>query len=223
MTTAVYFDLDGTLLEYTASFDALARRVLPVEATDAMLDTYSEAVLAGLTEQADRPYERAFETVAADHGLDLDAAALADAYVDAEVGATYVPPAVLELVETAAARHDVGILTNGDGRMQRRKLAAHGLAERVDTVLVSNEVGVRKPDTRIFALARERLPAATHVYVGDTYAEDIVPAREAGFETVYVGDDPNVETPVRATDTAHLASLLVPLLDSDAHVDADPA
>jgi putative hydrolase of the HAD superfamily len=59
--------------------------------------------------------------------------------------------------------------------MQRRKLAEHGLADLVDTGIVSNEVGSRKPDQDVFEEARKRLPAETFVYVGDTFEEDIGP------------------------------------------------
>lgn len=97
-----------------------------------------------------------------------DPAAMAEEYVDREVEATRVPPAVRRLVETVAERHPTGILTNGDGRVQRRKAAAHGLDGLVDTVVVSNDLGIRKPDRGIFREAVDRLPADTHVYVGDT-------------------------------------------------------
>lgn len=116
------------------------------------------------------------------------------------------------MFETVAARHPTGILTNGHGPTQRAKLAEHGFDDLVDAILVSNELGVRKPVPGIFEEARERLPADTHVYVGDTYEEDVVPARDQGFETVYVGDGDH-EAPVAADGTGALASLLVPLLD----------
>ncbi len=209
--TAVYFDLDGTLLEYTRPFDDLVAETLPVEATDAMCRTYSEAVLRSLRSVEDSPYEQAFDAVATEHGLNLDAAALADAYIEREVAATRVEDSVFELVEAVATSHPTGILTNGEGRVQRRKLEAHGLDELVDTVLVSNELGVRKPESRVFETAKERLPADTHLYVGDTYEDDIVPAGKNGFETVYVGEERR-DAPVSADGTAAPAGVLNALL-----------
>jgi len=95
--------------------------------------------------------------------------------------------------------------------MQRRKLEEHGLDDLADAVVISNEVGVRKPNPQIFETAKERLPAESYLYVGDTFEEDIAPAREAGFETVYIGDD-RPDAPVSARRTAALASLLLPLV-----------
>ncbi|WP_206664906.1 HAD family hydrolase [Halorubrum salsamenti] len=212
MTATVYFDLDGTLLDYAVPFEELFARTLPTDPTEEMVKTYSERVLRGIERVESDPYERAFDAVRERYDLDVNPAALATEYVELEAGATRLAPAVRALVATVADRHDVGVLTNGDGRMQRRKLAEHGLDDLIDAVIVSNEVGARKPSRAIFDAARERLPAETTVYVGDTYDEDIVPAREAGFETVYVGDEDPSDRSVTAPGTEALASLLVPLL-----------
>jgi len=212
VTTAVYFDLDGTLLQYDRPFDDIVRGVLPDGTPDAAVDTYTEAVLAALSEQREDPYERAFAVACEGHDLDADPDALAAEYRDREVAATRVPDAARTLLETVADRHPTGILTNGEGRMQRRKLAAHDLESAVDAVLVSNAEGVRKPDPAIFDLAREALPADIHVYVGDTYEDDVGPAREAGFEAVYVGGER--AAPFAADGIEELAAVLVPLLSA---------
>lgn len=212
MTTTVYFDLDGTLLEYDTPFGELFAQVLPVDPTEEMTVRYSERLLAGISEIADDPYERAFAAVCDAYDLDADPEALASEYVKTEAEATHVAPVVTELVEAVATRHRTGILTNGDGRMQRRKLDMHGFTDLVETVIVSNEVGVRKPDQAIFEEAKDRLPADTYVYIGDTFEEDVVPAREAGFEAVYVGAEHHPDAPVTTMGTEELASVLLPLL-----------
>jgi putative hydrolase of the HAD superfamily len=213
MTTALYFDLDGTLLSYTEAFDDMVAAVLPCKATQPMLDTYTEAVLGEIDEMTESPFEHAFGTVCREYGIDADPSTLAAEYRNREAAATAVPPAVRDLVTHLADRHPVGILTNGDGPMQRRKVEAHGLDDLVDTVLVSNELGVRKPDPAIFDIARERLPADRHVYIGDTYEEDIVPAADCGFLTAYVGNDVGPAATVSAAATADLATFLAALLD----------
>jgi len=137
--------------------------------------------------------------------------------VEAEVGATRVFPQVRELLAVVSERHRTGILTNGDGELQRQKLEAHRLDEYVETVIVSNEIGVRKPEPGIFEEAKRRLEAEAYVYVGDTYEEDIVPAREHGFEAVYVGEEHQPDAAVSTSGTEELASLLVPLFESATH------
>lgn len=210
MTTAVHFDLDGTLLTYAEPFDDLVAATLP-DPTPAMVETYTERVLSALRASESDPYERAFAAVVDAFDLAADPAALASDYVEREVAATRLDPPARRLVETVADAHPTGVLTNGHGPTQRAKIREHGLDRLVDEVVVSGEVGVRKPDPGIFDRARERLPADRHVYVGDTFAEDVVPARDLGFETVYVGDE-DVDAPV-AADREALSGLVLALLD----------
>jgi putative hydrolase of the HAD superfamily len=213
MTTTVYFDLDGTLLEYTVSFSEIFARTLPVNSTDEMHDTYTDHVLRGITELENFPYERAFSAVCEKYDLNQDPKTLATDYIENEVEATYMLPSVRQLVKSIATYHQIGILTNGDGRMQRRKLDEHGLDDLVEAIVISNEVGARKPERDIFEEAKKRLPADTFVYIGDTFEEDIVPARKQGFKTVYVGDDHRPDAPVTTRGTEELATLLLPLFE----------
>ena len=62
-------------------------------------------------------------------------------------------------------------------------LASHGLARWFDTVVVSGEVGVRKPDPAPFRLALERLGVLPEraVHVGDHPPHDEKGARAAGM------------------------------------------
>jgi putative hydrolase of the HAD superfamily len=58
----------------------------------------------------------------------------------------------------------------------------------VDTVVSSADVGLRKPDPRIFELALERLDVAPSqaVHVGDHYYADMVGAGSVGMVPVLI-------------------------------------
>ena len=75
----------------------------------------------------------------------------------------------------------VGLVSNGGSATQRAKLRRLGLA--FDAVVISGEVGLRKPDPRIFRLALRRLGATPGgaVMVGDDARLDLAPARELGL------------------------------------------
>lgn len=64
------------------------------------------------------------------------------------------------------------------------------LDELFHCVIDSSEVGVRKPDPRIFELALEQLgvPAARAVFLDD-YAGNVAAARRVGMQGVLVSDD----------------------------------
>ena len=88
--------------------------------------------------------------------------------------------------------HDLGVtvrvLSNSDGAYQRTKLAAVGLGHLADTGFYSGELGVAKPDPRIFKIAADRLGLATEkiIYVGDRWDVDVVGSRAAGMRPVWL-------------------------------------
>jgi len=81
----------------------------------------------------------------------------------------------------------VGILSNWDIRLRSMLERWPGLV--VDTIVVSAEEGIEKPDRAIFALACTRLntdPSAT-VMVGDSWTHDVEGARAAGLTGWHFG------------------------------------
>jgi len=91
--------------------------------------------------------------------------------------------AALRLVREAGL--GAAVISNSNGTV-RSILRTVGLAEHLDFVLDSFEVGVEKPDLRIFALAIERAGVAPDeaVYVGDLYTVDVRGARATGMDAI---------------------------------------
>jgi putative hydrolase of the HAD superfamily len=82
----------------------------------------------------------------------------------------------------------LAVITNAAGLYQRGKLAAVGLVDVFDVVVIAEEVGVAKPDAEIFQLACRRLRIAPHqaVHVGDRLEVDAVGAVRAGLTGVWL-------------------------------------
>jgi len=82
----------------------------------------------------------------------------------------------------------MGVVSNADGRV-RALLERAGLAPFLEVVIDSSEVGVEKPDHRIFLAATERFGTAPSAcaYVGDIYEIDVLGARAAGLHPVLIG------------------------------------
>lgn len=127
----------------------------------------------------------------------LAAAAVRDAaLVDELVGAfgaarraiALVDPLAEDTLEDLARDHRLGLITNGAGDVQREKLAATALAPRFDAIVISAELGVGKPDRRIFeaALAALGVPAGDAVVVGDSLDRDVAGAHRAGVRSVWL-------------------------------------
>ena len=92
----------------------------------------------------------------------------------------------------------VGILTNGFSEQQRGKLARFPeIAERAAFVTISEEVGVMKPDPRLFEHVRQQaaetlggdVPASDLLYVGDSYHSDVVGGTGAGWPVAWFRGD----------------------------------
>ncbi len=86
-----------------------------------------------------------------------------------------------------ARKHPMAVVTNGS-KSQQDKIEALGASRYFEVVLVSEELGIAKPDPRIFRQALSRLNTAPDrsVFVGDSMEHDIAGARNAGMMTVYI-------------------------------------
>ena len=82
----------------------------------------------------------------------------------------------------------LGIITNGKSKTQRSKIKLLGFEEIFDEIIVSEEVGAEKPDTKPFEIMSERLGIAPEnlIYVGDFPVNDIEASRKAGYTPVWV-------------------------------------
>lgn len=189
MTSSYWFDLDGTLVTYEVSFAQLLAETLGDEPSEAHHETFRRRLFTAFETFESNPYRRGFEALAEDHDLSVDPATAARDYRERELQASTLATGATTVLEHVSTMGSIGILTNGNGEMQRAKLEYHGLEDHADAIIISNEVEVRKPDPGIFELAKERLPADRHVYVGDTYEEDIQPALDAGFVPIHVRHD----------------------------------
>jgi putative hydrolase of the HAD superfamily len=118
------------------------------------------------------------------------------------------PDAAAALSTLARRGYRLGVISNADGRV-RGLLAQAGLSAYFELVIDSSEVGLEKPDPRIFLAAAERLglePAAC-AYVGDIYEIDVVGARGAGLDAILIGPGDAPDDTLRVAGLAELLPL----------------
>ena len=99
----------------------------------------------------------------------------------------------------------LGVISNADGRV-RGLLERAGLSAYLELVVDSAEVGVEKPDPRIFLAATGRLglPPSACAYVGDIYEIDYVGAQRAGLQALLIGSGEAPEGVARVADLSQL-------------------
>lgn len=192
MTTAVYFDLDGTLVSSTVDEE------LPIVADEFDLAVDDDAVhlfnaLVRQYFQRNIPdgYYRAVKTWRTHYEEDFDADAFTEELKHQKVENTVLNDGVTSLLDDLADDVPIGLLTNGAGDIQHEKLEKHGLSGYFDPILISGEIATMKPNDAIYRLAKDEVPADRHVYVADRLADDIVSAQENEFVGVFVSEEPS--------------------------------
>ena len=104
------------------------------------------------------------------------------------------------------------LVTNMTAQIQYRKLRKLGLGSLFDTLVISEEAGMEKPDPAIFAYALHKtgLRAGNCVHIGDSFNGDVLGARGAGIPSIWFSSDtqshPGYERISRLAD-------LLPLLE----------
>lgn len=226
---AVLFDLDDTLYDQAIPFARAVHAVVgPIEgATDAALYAASRAhsgeIFAAYGEGRDPTqamYARRMIATLADFDCPVteDVALQIQRRYMARTGNPIELSAPMRgLLDDLAARNvRLGVVTNGNGERQRAKARQLGLDRWMPAraIVVSEDVGLAKPDPAIFALGAQRLdvPAEACVFVGDSIDADVRGAQAAGMAAVWIDrrDAPapaGARFPVVRTD-AELRALL---------------
>src|SRR5262249_37606871 len=71
---------------------------------------------------------------------------------------------------------------------QNTKIDVLGLRPLLSCVVVSETVGVKKPDARIYQIAQDtlKMPAAAIAFVGDNPMLDVIGPRQAGMKAIWL-------------------------------------
>lgn len=100
----------------------------------------------------------------------------------------FIDPQTVPILGALKQNKTVGLLSNFDHPPHvRRVLSDNGLENCFDSVIISGEVGVKKPDPAIFSFGLEQTGLAPDnvVYVGDTQ-EDVAGAIAAGIRPIFL-------------------------------------
>jgi putative hydrolase of the HAD superfamily len=112
---------------------------------------------------------------------------LADTYLDYYSRQTFTMPGAKEILRYLQPQYRLGVLSNGFSAVQYAKLDRMELTDTFEFTIFSQEVGALKPSTKIFKAAESAAatPADRLAYIGDSYENDIVGAKDAGWLAVH--------------------------------------
>ena len=222
------FDADGTLFDYDRAETAAFRRTFE-QGGHPFHDEYSN-VYREVNSQIWREFERGeitadalrverFARLFARLDLPIDAAGFSASYLHNLGQQADLIDGAAEIVQTLSHRYQMIVLTNGLRDVQKARMAGCGLQSFFAAVVISDEVGVAKPDPRIFDIAFARMgnPRRDQVLmIGDGLSSDIRGAVNYGIDACWFNPAGAAQPdglPIRY-EVARLSDLL-PLLATD--------
>ena len=107
----------------------------------------------------------------------------------------YLMPDAERVVKYLAGKYPLTIISNGFKEVQYYKFAHSGLADCFAHTIISEEVGVNKPQPEIFRIALELngIRQEEAVMIGDSYSSDIAGARNAGIDQIWLHEGASPE------------------------------
>ena len=204
MIDTLLFDLDDTLVAYEAVTDVSWRQacgtllspdLVPLETACQTIQKHSsrywsdeERSRAGRQDMVSARRAivgSAFEEL----GLpEEQAVQVADLFSKVRIDNMYVLPGAVETLSRFQAKGlKMALITNGDSAGQRAKISRFGLARFFSSVLIEGELGIGKPDPRVFREAMRQLDSESRhaLMVGDNLIWDVEGARAVGIRGVW--------------------------------------
>ena len=219
---AIFFDLDGTLLDTASDFINVVHQMQTMDQLP-LIDP--EIIYKNVSEGSRKLVELAYQLTPGSQELEDKRNELLDVYDRHISRADRASPAMLypgmrRLLNTLDDKNIIwGIITNKPASYAELLITQNGLKERTQTLICPDHVSRTKPDPESLILACQQTNVEPEhcLYIGD-HVRDIEAGKAAGMTTVaalygYIKDDDNPAT-WQADHSINQASELLPLLDS---------
>ena len=201
------FDLDGTFIDYAGAQKYAAAHIMDVLELEQCTDTLNkilgfldgkiiqdiEACKPSAIEPGSNEMRQAFRKT----GLVVDPVEFIELYFEGLEKHGEPLPGIIDLLSSLKGKCTIGIVSNGPGTVQRKRLQISGLMEYIDLIVLSCEVGFAKPDSEILRYAIKLADSKTYdtLFIGDSAGSDMGAANAAGVDFVFVRPDGDFSAP----------------------------
>lgn len=192
-------DNDNTLMDFSAAEHHALRQTLTavgIDPTDETCALYSgindalwKALERGETTQKALKVERFRQLFEAMGRTDLNADEVAALYADNLSTRADLMPWAMEFMEAIHGKMKIALVSNGVSAIQRGRLSRCAFTPMLDAVIISEELGVSKPDPAMVYAALEALGCTDKceaVLLGDSLSADIPAAVNAGIDSIFL-------------------------------------
>jgi putative hydrolase of the HAD superfamily len=203
MIKHIFFDLDRTLWDFEInSHETLLELCHTYNLKDKGISNYEEFIKnyknhneqlwdlyrVNKISQQDLRRERFLRALADYNVVDpLLAEKIGEDYISICPKKNKLFPDTIEVLAYLANKYTMHIITNGFEKVQHIKLKHSNLEKYFDKVITSEQVGVKKPNPKIFEFALEQANASAEesIMIGDDLPVDILGAEDVGMQGVY--------------------------------------
>ena len=211
---AIFLDWDDTIGDWTTAEHKALQDIYVHYSLDRLYDTFEDYLNAykpynlelwgmygrGEVTKEKLQFERFYRPI---EGLPATGDALRN--LANEIGAEFLRltnkyfclmPDAEKIVRYLASKYPLTIISNGFKEVQYYKFEYSGLAPYLTHTLISEEIGINKPQPEIFriALKRNGITADEAVMIGDSYSSDIAGAKAAGIDQIWIHEGETEET-----------------------------
>jgi len=202
---AITFDLDGTLAHGSLDSERYEKALIGYlkdigySGERATLNKARQAMLEKMRRHQARNIELRFDLLYSnllyDLGLDITQERLD--YIEGLYNRYYkieMFSGVKEMLEELNKKYQLAIVANAITTVSKLALEKLDLAKYFECIVLSRDLGVRKPDLEIFVYALRSMwvKGSMAVHVGDSLADDVQGAKNAGMKTVWIKGDEEV-------------------------------
>lgn len=204
--THIFFDLDHTLWDFEKNSALTFKKIFELNGLSIKLDkflNYYQNInlkywrlyrVDKVTKEALR-YGRikdTFDIIKYDASDEL-ILKLADDYITYLSSFNHLFDGTHEILGYLKERYSLHIITNGFNEVQNKKLKNSGILKYFKEIITSEEVGVKKPNPKVFEYALEKANARKEesVMIGDSWEADIMGAKNYGLDVIYCNFDGN--------------------------------
>ena len=198
---AIIFDIDGTLIDYDYSQYYALDKLLDIIPWNKVERPITKDVFDFWYKEKNEFYNRPdsnkinqydqqkiiLENVLANWKIIVDSTQLTNRLFDIYETSWRAYPDVLECLFNIN-KYKLCIISNGDSKFQRLKLTKTGLERYFSEILLSGDIKIKKPNSKIYQTMSDKIniPIDKCVYIGDRLDFDAIGSSDAGMLGVWL-------------------------------------
>ncbi len=193
------FDLDGTILDYSMSESAALfgayDRIFGAVPPDRFLSVYQN-INSSLWKEfekgnisIDSLKKKRFSDLLEEFSLNCDPLKFSKVYLEELAAGGYMVDGSLGVLKQLQPDYRMAAVTNGIGIIQRSRIEKAKIGGYFETLIISDEIGIAKPDPEFFRITLEKMGIDNRrevLIIGDSLSSDILGGLNAGIDTCWI-------------------------------------